>query len=190
MSHETCVGMWCSLQWYHNGRDRVSNHQPYDCLLNRLLRRRSKKTAKPCVTGDRWIPRTNGQLREKSFHLMTSSCNIKNIGFVQCKDHFSMYRHSNYKDKTVIRPSYLYHQDLCTGKTSSLWWAKSFSFIVSNLAPSYKLQNLFDHVCLLWCHQMDIECNAPLSDDIFHIYIYIQIHYYYVSFNGDLQVWV
>ena len=26
-------------------------------------------------TGDRWIPRTNGQLRGKCFHLMTSSCN-------------------------------------------------------------------------------------------------------------------
>ena len=25
-------------------------------------------------TGDRWIPRTNGQWRGKSFHLMTSSC--------------------------------------------------------------------------------------------------------------------
>ena len=24
---------------------------------------------------DRWIPRTKGQLREKFFHLMTSSCN-------------------------------------------------------------------------------------------------------------------
>ena len=27
-------------------------------------------------TGDRWIPRTNGQLRGKCFHLMTSSCEI------------------------------------------------------------------------------------------------------------------
>ena len=24
-----------SLQWRHNGRDSVSNHQPHDCLLNR-----------------------------------------------------------------------------------------------------------------------------------------------------------
>ena len=40
-----------SLQWRHNGLDGVSNHQPHDCLLNRLFRRRSKKTAKPRVTG-------------------------------------------------------------------------------------------------------------------------------------------
>ena len=41
----------CSLQWRHNERDRVSNHQPPDCLLNRLFRCRSKKTSKLRVTG-------------------------------------------------------------------------------------------------------------------------------------------
>ena len=39
-----------TLQWRHNGRDDVSNHQPHDCLLNRLFRRRSKKTSKLRVT--------------------------------------------------------------------------------------------------------------------------------------------
>ena len=32
------------LQWRHNGHNSVSNHQPHDCLLNHLFRRRSKKT--------------------------------------------------------------------------------------------------------------------------------------------------
>ena len=40
-----------ALQWRHNGRDSVSNHQPHDCLLNRLFRRRSKETSKLRVTG-------------------------------------------------------------------------------------------------------------------------------------------
>ena len=39
-----------SLHWHHNGRDSVSNHQPHDCLLNRLFRRRSKETSKRGVT--------------------------------------------------------------------------------------------------------------------------------------------
>ena len=39
------------LEWRHNGLDSVSNHQPYDCLLNRLFRRRSKKASKLRVTG-------------------------------------------------------------------------------------------------------------------------------------------
>ena len=40
-----------ALQWRHNGHDSVSNHQPHDCLLNHLFRRRSKKTSKLRVTG-------------------------------------------------------------------------------------------------------------------------------------------
>ena len=40
-----------ALEWRHNGRDGVSNHQPYDCLLNRLFRRRSNNTSKLRVTG-------------------------------------------------------------------------------------------------------------------------------------------
>ena len=40
-----------TLQWRHNERDGVSNHQPHDCLHNRLFRRRSKKTSKLRVTG-------------------------------------------------------------------------------------------------------------------------------------------
>ena len=39
-----------TLQWRHNERDGVSNHQPYDCLFMRLFRRRSKKKSKLRVT--------------------------------------------------------------------------------------------------------------------------------------------
>ena len=40
-----------TLQWRHYGHDSVSNHQPHDCLLKHLFRRRSKKTSKLRVTG-------------------------------------------------------------------------------------------------------------------------------------------
>ena len=42
---------YMTLHWRHNDHDGVSNHQPHDCLLNRLFRRRSKKTSKLRVTG-------------------------------------------------------------------------------------------------------------------------------------------
>ena len=42
--------VFLTLQWRHNGRDSVSNHQPRECLLNRLIRCRSKKTSKLRVT--------------------------------------------------------------------------------------------------------------------------------------------
>ena len=40
-----------TLLWRHNEHDSVSNHQPRGCLLDRLFRRRSKKTSKLRVTG-------------------------------------------------------------------------------------------------------------------------------------------
>ena len=42
---------WQTLHWRHNGHDSVSNHQPDDCLLNRLFRRTSKIISKLRVTG-------------------------------------------------------------------------------------------------------------------------------------------
>ena len=39
------------LQRLHNERDGVSNHQPHDCLLNRLLKARIKETSKFRITG-------------------------------------------------------------------------------------------------------------------------------------------
>ena len=40
-----------ALQWCHNECNGISNHQRPDSLLNRLFRRRSKKTSKLCITG-------------------------------------------------------------------------------------------------------------------------------------------
>ena len=48
---EQMITRTVSLQWRHNERDSVSHHQPHDCLLNRLFRRRSKKTSKLRVPG-------------------------------------------------------------------------------------------------------------------------------------------
>ena len=44
------IDAWTS-RWRHNGCDSVSNHKPHHCLLNRLFRRRTKKTPKLRVTG-------------------------------------------------------------------------------------------------------------------------------------------
>ena len=54
--HEQCntstaMTVVSTLQWRHNDHDGVSNHQLHGCLLNRLFRRRSKKTSKLRVTG-------------------------------------------------------------------------------------------------------------------------------------------
>ena len=43
-----------ALQWRHNERDGVSNHQPNQCLLNRLFGRRSKKTSESASLAFVW----------------------------------------------------------------------------------------------------------------------------------------
>ena len=69
-----------TLHWRHNDYDGVSNHKPCGCLLNRLFRRRSKKTSKLRVTGlcaENSPGPVNsphkGPVTRKMFHLMTSS---------------------------------------------------------------------------------------------------------------------
>ena len=71
----TVVDYFVALQWRHNERDGISNHRRLDCLLNRFIKRSSRKTSKLRVTGlcegnspvtgefpgDRWIPNTKGQ---------------------------------------------------------------------------------------------------------------------------------
>ena len=82
LSSGRCV---LTLQWHHNEHDGISNHQPHDCLLNRLFRHRSKKPSTLRVTGlcegnspadttDRWPQRASNA--EKCFHFMTSSWDV------------------------------------------------------------------------------------------------------------------
>ena len=63
------------LHWRHNDHDGVSNHQHHGCLLNRLFRRRSKKTKKSSASlafvwgihRDRWVSPHKGPVTRKMF---------------------------------------------------------------------------------------------------------------------------
>ena len=87
----------CALHWRHNDHDGVSNHQPHGCLLNRLFRRRSKKTSNLRVTGI-CVGNTpgpvnsphKGPVTRKCFHLMTSSWSYTYHNS-QCQVHFSSF---------------------------------------------------------------------------------------------------
>ena len=81
-----------SLQWRHNDHNDVANHQAPGCLLNRLFRRRSKKTSKLRVTclcvGNSPGPVNSphkGPVTRKCFHLVTSSCSIKSLQVIFSK---------------------------------------------------------------------------------------------------------
>ena len=64
------------LQWRNNDRDCVLYHQPRDCLLNGLFRRRLKKTSKLQITGlcagnwlvtGKFLPPPQGPVTRKIF---------------------------------------------------------------------------------------------------------------------------
>ena len=64
-----------ALQRRHNKRVCVWNHQPHDCLINRLFKAQMKENIKALrhwplcgeFTGDRWIPCTKGPVTRKIF---------------------------------------------------------------------------------------------------------------------------
>ena len=109
----------CTLQWRHNGRDSVSNHQPHDCLLNCSFRCRSKKTSKLRVAG-LWAGNSSGT-GEFPAQMASYAENVSiwwrhheerlistlGLGPFQHKDHVSRYRDFYDEDKMVVmRPSY------------------------------------------------------------------------------------
>ena len=72
------------IKWRHIEHDGVSNHQPDDCLLNRLFNAQIKENITAprhwplCgeFTGDRGIPRKKGPVTLHFFYLMTSPCTV------------------------------------------------------------------------------------------------------------------
>ena len=84
------------IQWRHNERDRVSNHQPHDCLLNRLFmvqikgsfkaQRRGLCAVNSPVTSE--FPAQRDSSRGKWFHLMTPSWVLRITTWVQILLHF------------------------------------------------------------------------------------------------------
>ena len=84
-----------ALEWRHNGRDGVSNHQHADCLLKRLSGRRSKKTSKLRVTGlcARNSPGT-GEFRTQM------ASNAENVSIWW--RHHGISTHCDYRDRSRI----------------------------------------------------------------------------------------
>ena len=68
-------GCFYTLQRRHNERYGVSNHQPHDCLLNRLFKAQIQGNIKALrhwplwgeFTGNRWIPPHEGPVTRKMF---------------------------------------------------------------------------------------------------------------------------
>ena len=65
------ISWWCMvfpipLHWRDHERNGVSNHEPHDCFLNRLFRRRSNKTSKLASLAFVWWPMNSPSQRAKN----------------------------------------------------------------------------------------------------------------------------
>ena len=85
-----------TLQWRYYEHDGVSNHQPHDCLLNRLFRQRSKKTSYLRVTGlcDGNSPVTGEFPAQRARNAENVSIRWR---------HYDMYMPSSDKDSNILR---------------------------------------------------------------------------------------
>ena len=127
------TGIWqnslTTLQWCHHERDGVSDHQPHDCLLSCLFRRRSKKTSKLRVTGlcAGNSPVTDEFPTQKVSNTYNVSIwwrhheNINNVESVYpCRDHFA-YAPSQW-EKTLLCNVVSHWVASSTERSLSLSW--------------------------------------------------------------------
>ena len=107
-----------SLQWRHNGRDDVSNHQPHDCLLNRLFRRRSKRTSKLRITS-LFVGNSPGT---GEFPTQMAS-NAENVSIWWC--HHVPFGHQMMYPKELVKSANVnlfFLVSLCQVRWDSNWW--------------------------------------------------------------------
>ena len=95
-----------ALQWRHNECDGVSNHRRLHGLLNRLFRRRSKKTSKFRVTG-----LCEGNSMVAGVYLSQRASNAENVSI--------WWRHHERQCPWFSRCWFLFH--VCY-QTSSIFW--------------------------------------------------------------------
>ena len=131
-----------TLQWRQNERDGVSNHRRLDCLLDRMFRRRSRKTSKPRVTGlcEGNSPVNSphkGPVTRTNFHLMTSSwinygCWIMSLAFVRGIHRWPVQRASNAENVSIWWRLSFVTQNV------TISWSSSFSDVMKNCSNCAK----------------------------------------------------
>ena len=143
--------MPASLQWRHNGRDSVSNHQPHHGLLNGLFRRSSKKTSKLRVTG---LCEGNSQVTGNFPAQMAS--NAENISI--------WWRHH------VIRAPWFVLTTIFWN-----WLIIGTSFLELILWTTFKKTSPEQKLCRLHFHEKVLKNNLQLDSDSIEISSYVSV---------------
>ena len=126
------VPNWISrypLQWCHNGSDGVSNRKPHECVLNRLFRRKSKKTSKLRVIGlnERLSKHSCGRWLETPSRPL---CRHSNDYVTIRSFHFRLMPASDLSTGIAgpwVRPVFINHSRWCYTCKTFCHWLRPFS---------------------------------------------------------------
>ena len=134
--------LWYWLHWRHNGHDSVPNHQPHDCLLNRLFGRRSKTTPKLRVSG-----LCAGNSPGTSEFPAQMASNAENVSI--------WWRHHDYRSLMAVRQIPRLKGGLCSEQAESTEWHRSLEKHLARLRdytiPCVDLQHL-----MLFCEKKSV----------------------------------
>ena len=120
------------LHWCHNEHNGISNHQPHNCLLNRVFRCRSKKISKLRATGFC----AGNSLLTSEFPAQRAS-NVENVSTWWCH-HGQWSFVSIYSDITLYTAIPLTH-----------WGLKKWpTFCEHNLQIIFLTENIFNQISL------------------------------------------
>ena len=138
------------LHWRHNDHDGVSNHQSHGCLLNRLFRRRSKKTPKLRVTG-LCVGNSPGPVNSQHKGPVTRNMFpfddvIMQIGFKSSINQATWLLKFDEWPKTNNKAPLRWHQALCIISNPSVNWKWSHSPETLNSGKNWRF--FLSHVTL------------------------------------------
>ena len=170
-THKVCTHFslplnWLALRWQHNEGDGVSNHQPPDCSLKRLFRRRSKKPLKLCVTGlCAWNSPVIGEFPTQR------TSNAKNVS-IWWRHHCeirSIHSHIIFRDGKIIIHTYL--DTLNTGKQYAVYSLNTTVLIIGEPQVVLKRQKYLTCIDSWICHENKINQSsiwAQFANNVFH----------------------
>ena len=190
-----------SLGLRHNGRDRVSNHQPHHCLLNRLFRHRSKKTSKLRVTG---LCVGNSPVTGEFPAQMAS--NAENVS-IWWRHHVMMMPRLGYDLCITGRCVWESHRSRCISLTKDQWCGALMSFYVSLDKPfntelccrwfETPWRSCDFIVMMCWCgkrsssklNPSDLKLKIPCTSVAISLYSYTRHEHLDGGFSWCLKIW-
>ena len=153
-----------SLQWRHNERDGVPNHQGIDCLLSRLFRCRSNKASKPRVPGlcEGNPPEIGGLSSQRASNAETLPIWWRREHKIMWSNHFNTEAHAHWgrvKHIWVSKLTIIGSDDgLSPGRRQAIIWTNAGILLIGTLGT--KLNEILSEIHILSFMKMHLKTSS------------------------------